>query len=62
MAETLGGDVGRLCKLLIDHKRVVVRRAIIAWKRSPETLGEEIIALNDIDETLRNNCARTSGF
>ena len=37
-------------------KLQIIRRAIAPWKRSPETLGEEIVALNDVDEALRNNC------
>ena len=57
MAEALVDDTERLCKLLVSHRGVLVRRALIAWERSPETFGEEIVALNDIDETLRNNCA-----
>ena len=56
MAEALVDDNERLCKLLTSHGEVLVRRALIAWERSPETFGEEIVALNDIDETLRNNC------
>ncbi len=55
MAEALNDDIQRLCRLLIDHKKVLAHRALIAWERSPETFGEEIIALNSIDETLRNN-------
>jgi len=54
LAETLG-DVERLCKLLADHKQVVARRALVAWARSPETFGDEIVTLNYIDEFLRNN-------
>ena len=56
MAEALNTDLDRLCKLLAGHKRALVHRALVAWERSPETFGEEIVALNDIDETLRNNC------
>jgi hypothetical protein len=49
--------VERLCDLLRNQKKLLVRRALIAWERSPQTFSEEIIALNDIDETLRNNCS-----
>jgi hypothetical protein len=54
LAGTLG-DVERLCKLLADHKQVVARRALVAWARSPETFGDEIVTLNYIDEFLMNN-------
>ena len=57
MAEALESDVERLCDLLRDQKRLLVRRALIAWERSPQNFSGEIIALNDIDEALRNNCA-----
>jgi hypothetical protein len=60
LAEALGAgidtDINRLCKLLAGHERARVHGALVAWERSPETFGEEIVALNDIDETLRNNC------
>jgi len=59
LAEALGGDIERLCRLLLNQKKLLIRRALLAWERSPETFGEEIVALNDIDETLRNNCATT---
>lgn len=45
-----------LCRILFDMKRRITRRAIAAVKRSPETFGDEIVALNDIDEAIRNNC------
>lgn len=57
MAEAVDNDKERLCRLLINQKRLLIRRALVAWERSPETFGDEIVALNDIDETLRNNCA-----
>ena len=44
-----------LSRILLKLRRIVVRRAIIAWERSQETFGDEILALNDIDEVLRNN-------
>lgn len=56
MAETLDEDRLRLCDIL-QHLRIeIIRRAVIAYDRSPETFGEEIVALNDIDEAIRNNC------
>lgn len=55
MAEALDDDIERLCRLLVDHKKVLAHRALVAWERSPETFGDEIVALNSIDETLRNN-------
>lgn len=55
MAETLGGDIEDLCRLLRRAKTLIVKRAVVAWDRSPETFGEEIVALNDIDEFLQNN-------
>jgi hypothetical protein len=57
LAEALSADIERFCKLLSGHKRVLVHRALVVWERSPETFGDEIVALNNIDETLRNNCA-----
>jgi len=57
LASTLADERERLCSLLRDQKEVLIHRALMAWERSPETFGEEIVALNDIDETLRNNCA-----
>lgn len=56
MAEALESDAERLCDLLRDQKKLLVRRALIAWERSPQNFGGEIVALNDIDEALRNNC------
>lgn len=60
MAKALD-DLERLCDLLRDQKRLLIHRAVISWERSPETFGEEIVALNDIEETLRNNCERRTG-
>jgi len=42
--------------LLLKQRRLRIRRALLAWDRSPETFGEEIVALNEIDEKLKNNC------
>jgi hypothetical protein len=56
LAETLKDETRRLCTLLVNQRRQLIHRALIAWERSPETFGEEIVALNDIEETLRNIC------
>jgi hypothetical protein len=48
-ARTYAG-MARVCKLLAGHKRALVCGALVAWERSPEILGEEIVALN-VDET-----------
>lgn len=56
LAETLDADKQRLCAILVDLKKQIIHRAVRAYDRSPETFGEEIVALNDIDEALRNNC------
>lgn len=44
-----------LFEILLKLRGTVVRRAIVAWERSQETFGDEVLALNDIDEALRNN-------
>lgn len=46
-----------LVKILVKLRKDVVRRAITTWERSQETFGDEIVALNDIDEALRNRRA-----
>jgi hypothetical protein len=58
LAEALSADTDRPCRLLPGHRRVIVRRALVAWERSPESFGEEVVALNDVDEALRNNCTK----
>jgi hypothetical protein len=55
IGRSASADLDRLCKLPAGQKRVLVHRALVAWERSPETFGEEIVAQNDIDEALRNN-------
>ena len=47
-------ETGRLRTILRELRRVIVHRAVVAWDRSPETFGEEIVALNDVDEALKN--------
>jgi hypothetical protein len=56
LAKTIGDEPEKLCKILQALRRQTVHRAIVAWDRSPETFGDEIVALNDIDEAIRNNC------
>ena len=56
MAKTIGDDSDELCKIPRSLRRQIVHRAVVAWDRSPETFGEEIVALNDVDEAIRNNC------
>jgi hypothetical protein len=60
LASTLDDERERFCALLKDQKKVLIHRALVAWERSAETFGEEIVALNDIDEALRNNCSSRS--
>ena len=45
-----------LCDRLRYLWKGIIHRAIVAWDRSPETFSEEIVALNDVDRALRNNC------
>jgi hypothetical protein len=59
LAKAIESDIERLCDLLRDQKKLLVRRALIAWERSPQNFSGEIIALNDIDEALGNNCSRS---
>ena len=53
MAEAVR-EAKRLRGILEELRIVVIHRAIAAWDRSTETFGEEIVALNDIDEALGN--------
>jgi hypothetical protein len=48
-----------LSKILQRLRSAVLRRAIVARERSQETFGDEIVALNDMDEALHN--AATNG-
>lgn len=55
--QTLAKEIdesGRLKSILEELRRVIVHRAVVAWDRSPETFGEEIVALNDVHEALKN--------
>jgi hypothetical protein len=47
-------EARRLHVILEELRVVVIHRALSAWDRSTETFGEEIVALNDIDEALGN--------
>ncbi len=53
LAEALS-EVRRLRGILEELRLIVIHRALSAWDRSTETFGEEIVALNDIDEALGN--------
>ncbi len=57
MAEEIASDdQAQLCDRLQYLRKIIIHRAIIAWDRSPETFSEEVVALNDLDEALRNHC------
>ena len=47
-------EIRELRGILQDLKPLVVHRALTAWRRSPGTFSDEIVALNDIDEALGN--------
>ena len=53
MAEAVD-DAKRLRTLLESLRLVTIHRALVAWERSSETFGEEIAALNDFEEALKN--------
>jgi hypothetical protein len=44
----------RLRALLQELRLVIIHRALIAWDRSTEMFGEEVVAFNDVEEALRN--------
>lgn len=55
--EALAGpedEIRELQGILQSLRRLIVHRALMAWRRSPETFSEEIVALNDIDQALDN--------
>ena len=56
MAQEIDEDRSLLCDRLRYLRKTIIHRAILAWDRSPETFSEEIVALNDVDRALRNNC------
>lgn len=33
---------------------VIIHRALVAWERSTEIFGEKLVALNDVEDVLRN--------
>jgi hypothetical protein len=47
-------EIEELQGILQELRRMIVHRALLAWRRSPETFGDEIVALNDVDEALSN--------
>lgn len=53
LAEALS-EARRLRVILKEPRVIIVHRALAAWDRSAETFGEEIVALNDVDEALSN--------
>ncbi len=53
MAEALA-ESKRLSTILEELRVVIVHRALAAWDRSTETFGEEIVALNDVNQALKN--------
>ena len=56
MAQEIDEDRSLLCDRLRYLRKTIIHRAIVSWDRSPETFSEEIVALNDVDRALRNNC------
>ncbi len=56
MEKAVEEDRRRFCDMLSKQKKLMFRRALVAWEGSPETFWEEIVTLNDIGEALRNNC------
>ncbi len=53
MAETLN-DANRLRVILEELRPVIINRALVAWDRTTELFGQEIVALNDVEEALKN--------
>ena len=53
MAEALTEE-HRLKAILQKLRPVIIHRALVAWDRSTEMFGEEIEALNDVEEALWN--------
>lgn len=44
----------RLGAILEELRLVIIHHALVAWERSTEMFGEELVALNDVEEALRN--------
>ena len=40
--------------ILQELRLVTIHRALVAWERSTEMFGEELVAFNDVEEALRN--------
>ena len=53
MAEAVN-EAKRLLTVLEELRLVIIHRALVAWDRSTEMFGEEILALNDVEEALKN--------
>ena len=53
LAEALD-EARRLRDVLEQLKSLIVHRALVSWDRSTETFGDEIIALNDVNQALRD--------
>jgi len=49
-----GDERDDLYKILRVLRGQIIHRAVAAWDRSPETFGDEIVALNDVEEAIRN--------
>jgi hypothetical protein len=47
-------DSRRLRGVLEELRLVIIHRALVAWDRDTEMFGDEIVALNDVEEALRN--------
>jgi hypothetical protein len=45
-------EIEELQRILQDLRSMIIHRALLAWRRSPETFGEEIVAFNDVEEAL----------
>ncbi len=50
-------EIEELREILEGLRKTVVHRAVLAWRISPETFGEEILALNQVDQALKNSWA-----
>jgi hypothetical protein len=47
-------EIAELRSILQDLRDLIIRRALAAWHLSPETFSDEIVALNDINQALKN--------
>ncbi len=53
MAEAVGEEK-RLRALLEELRLVIIHRTLVAWDRSTEMFGDEIVAFNDVEDALKN--------